>query len=86
MEVRDQTVTYENHFFSSKLNASAIPKQRLFRIKAAAEYMSLSPWKLRQLVQLGKLPVVQDVVGSPFLFDVRDLDGFIERSKRTVPL
>ena len=55
------------------------------RIKEASTYLSLSPWKLRQLVQSGKLPVVQDTEGSPFLLDVRDLDGYVERSKRTGP-
>jgi len=61
-------------------------RKRLLRIKEASEYMSLSPWKLRQLIQCGKLPVVQDAHGSPFLLDVRDLDGYVERSKRTSPL
>lgn len=68
------------------LSAASIPKRRLLRIKAASEYLSLSPWKLRQLIQSGKLPVVQDIEGSPFLLDVRDLDGWLERSKRTIPL
>ena len=68
------------------LSAASVPKRRLLRIKAASEYLSLSPWKLRQLVQCGKLPVVQDTEGSPFLLDVRDLDGWLERSKRTIPL
>ncbi len=68
------------------LSAAAIPKRRLLRIKDASEYLSLSPWKLRQLIQCGKLPVVQDTDGSPFLLDMRDLDGFVERSKRTSPL
>lgn len=68
------------------LSAASIPKRRLLRIKAASEYLSLSPWKLRQLIQCGKLPVVQDTDGSPFLLDVRDLDGWLERSKRTIPL
>jgi len=67
-------------------SAAAIPKRRLLRIKDASEYLSLSPWKLRQLVSYGKLPVVQDTEGSPFLFDMRDLDGFVERNKRTTPL
>lgn len=56
------------------------------RIKEASQYLSLSPWKLRQLVQAGKLPVVQDTEGSPFLLDVRDLDGYVERIKRTTPM
>jgi excisionase family DNA binding protein len=86
MEARDQTVTYPKTSQTMFLSAAAIPKRRLLRIKDASEYLSLSPWKLRQLIQCGKLPVVQDTDGSPFLLDLRDLDGFVERSKRTSPL
>ena len=68
------------------LSKSAIPKRRLLRTKEAAEYLGLSPWKLRRLIQGGQLPVVQDVDGSPFLLDVRDLDGYIDRNKRCSPL
>jgi excisionase family DNA binding protein len=60
--------------------------RRLFRLKMAAEYLSLSPWKLRRLIQEGRLPVVQDCEGGPFLLDVRDLDGFVERNKRGTAL
>jgi excisionase family DNA binding protein len=86
MEARDLTVTYPQASQTLVLSASAIPRRRLLRIKQASEYLSLSPWKLRQLIQCGKLPVVQDTDGSPFLLDVRDLDGFVERSKRSSPL
>jgi excisionase family DNA binding protein len=68
------------------LNQNAIPKRRLLRLRTAAEYLSLSPWKMRRLIQEGRLPVVQDADGSPFLLDVRDLDGYVERNKRTTPL
>jgi excisionase family DNA binding protein len=61
------------------------PSRRLLRLKVAAEYLSLSPWKLRSLIQDGRLPVVQDSEGSPFLLDVRDLDGYVERNKRATP-
>jgi excisionase family DNA binding protein len=64
----------------------ANPVRRLLRTVEAAEYLSCSPWKLRKLIQDGRLPVVQDVEGAPFLLDVRDLDGFIERNKRTMIL
>ena len=57
--------------------------RRLFKLKMAAEYLSLSPWKLRRLIQEGQLPVVQSGDGGPFLLDVRDLDAFVERNKRT---
>jgi excisionase family DNA binding protein len=57
--------------------------RRLMRTRAAAQYLSISPWKVRKLVQDGLLSVVQDVEGGPFLLDVNDLDGYIERNKRT---
>ncbi len=59
-----------------------VTSPRLLRLKSACEYLSLSPWKLRRLIQEGRLPVVQDCEGGPFLLDVRDLDGFVERNKR----
>lgn len=61
------------------------PRRRLLRTKEAAEYLCISPWKLRRLIQDGRLPVVQDGEGSPFLLDVRDLDGYIDRNKRISP-
>jgi excisionase family DNA binding protein len=61
-------------------------RHRLYRLKAASEYLSMSPWKLRRLIQEGRLPVVQDADGSPFLLDVRDLDAYVERSKRATAL
>jgi excisionase family DNA binding protein len=60
--------------------------KRLFRTKEAAEYLCLSAWKVRRLIQDGLLPVVQDCEGSPFLLDVRDLDQYIESNKRIGPL
>ena len=62
------------------------PSRRLLRLKAAADYLSLSPWKVRSLIQAGRLPVVQDGEGSPFLLDLRDLDVYVERNKRLTPL
>jgi excisionase family DNA binding protein len=67
------------------INASGKTK-RLLRTREAAQYLSLSPWKLRKLIQDGKLPVVQDGAGVPFLLDIRDLDGYVERNKRTEPI
>jgi excisionase family DNA binding protein len=63
--------------------STPVKSKRLLRTRDAAQYLSISSWKLRRLIQDGKLPVVQDVDGSPFLLDVRDLDGYIERNKRT---
>jgi excisionase family DNA binding protein len=69
----------------SKRNAP-IPTRRLVRLTTAAEYLSLSPWKMRRLIQEGRLPVVQDCEGSPFLLDLRDLDIYVDRNKRSSPL
>ena len=56
--------------------------KRLLRTREAAAYLSLSAWKLRALVADGRLPVVQADDSSPFLFDVRDLDGWADQHKR----
>ena len=64
-------------------DAICVKSKRLLRTRDAAQYLSISSWKLRRLIQDGKLPVVQDGDGSPFLLDMRDLDGYIERNKRT---
>jgi excisionase family DNA binding protein len=60
--------------------------KRLLRTREASEYTSLSANKLRELGTTGRIPFVQDREGAPWLWDVRDLDGWIERNKRTVPL
>ena len=57
--------------------------KRLLRVREAAEYLSLSPWKLRRLIQDGHLPIVQSCEGGAWRVDVRDLDSFIDRNKRT---
>ena len=76
--MRDHNVT--------NLSVRNLVPRRLFRLKAAAEYLSLSPWKLRKLIQDRRLPVVQDGDGSPFLLDVQDLDAYVEHNKRMTPL
>lgn len=65
----------------TKLQPSA---HRLLRLKQAAQYVSLSPWKLRKLVQDGQLPIVKYGENTPWLLDVRDLDGWVERHKQTI--
>ena len=59
------------------------PRRRMMRVREAAAYLGSSPWKIRQLIANRRIPFMQDGDG-PFLLDVRDLDGFIERSKRIV--
>ena len=38
---------------------------RLLRLRDAAQYLSLSPWKLRFIVQSGQLPVVRYGENAP---------------------
>ena len=56
--------------------------KRLLRTKDAAHYLGMSPGKLRRLTQDGDLPVIQHDEQSPWLYDLRDLDSLIEKSKR----
>jgi excisionase family DNA binding protein len=59
---------------------------RLLRLKDAACYMSVSPWKLRGLVQNGEIPVVKNGEGAAgvWLLDKQDLDQWISRMKTTL--
>jgi len=65
----------------TKLETSS---RRLLRLKEAAQYVSLSPWRLRKLVQDGQLPVVKYAENVPWLLDLRDLDCWVERHKQTI--
>jgi excisionase family DNA binding protein len=56
---------------------------RLIRTKDAARYLGVSPWKIRQLVLAGQLSFVDDGDGSPWRFDVQDLDAYIARQKQS---
>lgn len=60
------------------------PARRLLRVRAAARYLGVGVKRIRSLVLLGELPPIQFKAGSnsPFLLDVRELDKFIEKSKR----
>jgi excisionase family DNA binding protein len=59
--------------------------KRLLRTRQAAEYLGVSPWTLRRLVQDGRIPVVQVGEGSPWLVDLSDLDRFIAEHKKASP-
>jgi hypothetical protein len=60
--------------------------RRLLRIAEAAEYLHLSPWALRGIVQRGELSIIKlgENGHSPWLFDTRDLDDWINRTKATL--
>jgi len=59
---------------------------RLLRLKDAAAYVSVSPWKLRGLIQVGEIPVVKNGDGGAgvWLVDRRDLDEWVDRAKVTL--
>jgi len=55
-----------------------ISSARGLKTSAAAEYLGISPWSIRQLVYRREIPVIR---GRHWLFDVRDLDAYLEHSK-----
>lgn len=64
----------------------AISARRLLRLKPASEYLSISTAQLRRLVQSAALPVIrlEENGHAPWLLDIRDLDAWIERTKRSL--
>jgi excisionase family DNA binding protein len=54
-------------------------------VKQAGEYLGVGPWKIRKLVQDGKLPIVQDAPGAVWRLDRSDLDRYIETNKVNWP-
>lgn len=58
--------------------------RRLYRVKEAAYYLGMSKSKLRQLAWNGSLPFVQDGENTLMLFDVRDLDRWIDSNKEVM--
>ena len=62
---------------------AAIIAPRLMRIKQATVYLATSPDRLRMLVQTGEIPYIPgDRPTSAWLFDIRDLDEWLERRKK----
>jgi excisionase family DNA binding protein len=57
---------------------------RVLKTKQAARYLSVSTWKIRNLVQSGEIACILGDGTTPWLFDIRDLDGWIERRKQTL--
>ena len=56
-------------------------RKRMMRVKDAAHYLSLSRWTVRNMAHRGDLRFVQVTEQSPMLFDIHDLDRWIEQSK-----
>jgi excisionase family DNA binding protein len=53
------------------------------RTREAAQYLGVSTWTMRRLVHEGKLAYTCDSEDGWWRFDVRDLDRYVEASKRT---
>lgn len=65
-------------------NGNQPTRRKLMKLKEASQYMSMSTWSIRRLIQNGEIPVVQTQPGAPFLVDPADMDKYVERNKRTV--
>ena len=59
-------------------------KPRVLKTRQAAQYLSISAWKLRNLVQAGEVACIMSDGTSPWLFDIQDLNDWTERHKRTL--
>jgi len=55
---------------------------RLLCLRDAAGYLGLSTWAMREAIWKGLIPFVQ-FKGRKIWLDVRDLEAFISRHKRT---
>jgi len=56
--------------------------RRLLKTRQAAEYLGVSPWKLRQLAIDGALPYIDGGDRAPWRFDLCDLEAYIEKNKQ----
>lgn len=54
-------------------------QKRLYSVPEAARYLGRSPWAVREMFYAGKIPCVRD--GKRMLFDVFDLDAWVEKNK-----
>jgi excisionase family DNA binding protein len=68
----------------SEFTTARSPARRLLRLKPASEYLSISPGKLRALIQAQQIPIVKYGGKAPWLIDVRDLDRWIEQNKTSI--
>jgi excisionase family DNA binding protein len=66
------------------MRQSTIITPRIVKTKQAANYLAVSAWKLRNLVQSGEIACIISEGTSPWLFDIHDLNNWIERHKRTL--
>lgn len=63
------------------------PQRRLLTVKGAADYLSISSWRIRGLIHKGVLVPIRLPLGDgreerKFLLDLEDLDNLVRRSKQ----
>jgi excisionase family DNA binding protein len=56
--------------------------KRLLRLPEAATYLALAKWTVRQMALRGELKYIRRTEGGPLLFDIADLDAWIEQQKQ----
>jgi len=61
-----------------------MPSPRLLPLKAAAEWLGLTIWGLRERIWAGQIPVVQFPGGRKMFIDTEDLEAFISQNKRII--
>ena len=64
--------------------AQRIPNPRLLPLKDAAQWLGLTLWAMRERIWAGQIPVVQFPGGRKQYVDIRDLEAFIQKNKRTI--
>lgn len=57
---------------------------RLLTLKAAAEFLGLTVWGMRERIWAGQIPVVRFPGGRKMFIDRMDLDKFIQDNKTTI--
>jgi len=57
---------------------------RLLTLKAAADYLGLTVWGMRERIWAGQIPVVRFPGGRKMFVDTMDIEKFIEENKRTI--
>ncbi len=77
--VRQNGDAQKNELRASRPDSSPV-RRRLFSVQEAGDYLSLSPWTIREMVWRGELPEVR--MGRRLLIDKQDLDALIDRTKR----
>lgn len=70
----------ELRLLRKQLSTSRAP--RLLGVKPAAQYLGATTWAIRRLVWENEVPSIR--IGQRILFDIHDLDRFIEQSKTAV--